>query len=134
MNNRRFVHRLVITVVVAVALGVGVCSRGLIAQSAAPVDTRHEIAVSKNVMVTMRDGVRLATDIYRPAVNGLPAPGKLPVILERTPYNKNGIESWARYFVPRGYVAVGQDVRGYAPAFCAQRRAGVSDPASRPRH
>jgi hypothetical protein len=112
MNNRRFVHRLVITVVVAVALGVGVCSRGLIAQSAAPVDTRYAIAVSKNVMVTMRDGVRLATDIYRPAVNGLPAPGKLPVILERTPYNKDGIESWARYFVPRGYVAVGQDVRG----------------------
>jgi len=134
MGNRRVVHRLLIASLVALGAAACLCEHGLIAQSATPVDTRHEIVVSKNVMVTMRDSVRLATDIYRPAVNGLPAPGKLPVILERTPYNKDGIESWARYFVPRGYVAVGQDVRGYAPAFCAQRRAGVSDPASRPRH
>ena len=33
---------------------------------------RFEIVVSKNVMVAMRDGVRLATDIYRPAQNGVP--------------------------------------------------------------
>ena len=81
------------------------------AQTAA-IEPRYEIVVAKDVMVTMRDGVRLATDVYRPAVNGNPVPGKFPVILERTPYNKSGIEGWARYFVPRGYVAVGQDVRG----------------------
>ena len=75
-------------------------------------EPRYEIVVAKDVMVTMRDGVRLATDVYRPALNGNPVPGKFPVILERTPYNKNGIEGGARYFVPRGYVAVGQDVRG----------------------
>jgi putative CocE/NonD family hydrolase len=75
-------------------------------------EPRYDVIVSKNVMVPMRDGVGLAIDIYRPALNGLPVEGKFPVILERTPYNKDGIESWARYFVPRGYVAVGQDVRG----------------------
>jgi hypothetical protein len=73
---------------------------------------QYELVISKNLMVTMRDGVRLAVDIYRPAANGAPAPGRFPVILERTPYDKARIESWARYFVPRGYVAVGQDVRG----------------------
>jgi hypothetical protein len=75
-------------------------------------EPRFDIVVSKNVMVTVRDGVRLATDIYRPARNGVPVDGRFPVILERTPYNKDGIEAWARYFVPRGYIAVGQDVRG----------------------
>ncbi|MEZ4863831.1 MAG: CocE/NonD family hydrolase [Caldilineaceae bacterium] len=37
-------------------------------------------------MVPMRDGVQLATDIYRPA-DGAPT----PVLMARTPYNKEGI-------------------------------------------
>ena len=72
----------------------------------------YEVVVSRNVMVSMRDGVRLATDVYRPARNGVPVAGKFPVILERTPYGKDSIAGWAGYFVPRGYVAVGQDTRG----------------------
>ena len=44
----------------------------------------------RNVMVAMRDGVRLATDVYLPARDGAPLPGPFPVILERTPYNKDG--------------------------------------------
>jgi len=74
------------------------------------------IVVEKNVMVPMRDGVRLATDVYRPAVNGEPAPGKFPVILERTPYGKAGrygaASPWTAGFVEHGYVVVAQDVRG----------------------
>ena len=35
-----------------------------------------------DVMVALRDGVRLATDIYRPETDG-----PVPVVLERTPYN-----------------------------------------------
>jgi hypothetical protein len=31
----------------------------------AQTETRYEVAASKNVMISMRDGVRLATDIYR---------------------------------------------------------------------
>ena len=72
----------------------------------------YEIVVAKNVMVPMRDGVRLATDIFRPARNGAPAPGKFPVILERTPYGTEGVAGWASYFVRKGYAVIGQNVRG----------------------
>src|SRR5438552_6007299 len=67
-------------------------------------DAQYGVVISKNAMVPMRDGVRLATDVYRPAVNGVPAPGKFPTILERTPYGKTA--GWATYFVSHGYVAV----------------------------
>jgi putative CocE/NonD family hydrolase len=66
-----------------------------------------EVSVDKNVMVRMRDGVRLATDIYRPA-----AEGKHPVILTRTPYGKNMMELKARFYARRGYVYAVQDCRG----------------------
>jgi len=98
--------------VFTIAIAWASISRCLPALAAAQSDVRYEIVVSKNVMVSMRDGVRLATDIYRPALNGSPAPGKFPAILERTPYSKAGDEEWARYFVPRGYIVIGQDVRG----------------------
>jgi predicted acyl esterase len=55
----------------------------------------------------MRDGVKLATDTYRPARNGQPVESRFPVILMRTPYNKEtGAAAIAGYFVPRGYVVV----------------------------
>ena len=75
-------------------------------------DQRYEIVLSKDVMITMRDGVKLATDIYRPARHGVPVEGKFPVVMERTPYNKDGGgANTATFFVPRGYVVVVQDVR-----------------------
>ena len=67
----------------------------------------QEITVERNVGVPMRDGVQLATDIYRPT-----GEGKFPVILIRTPYQKNMVELKARYFARRGYVAAVQDCRG----------------------
>jgi putative CocE/NonD family hydrolase len=64
-------------------------------------------------MVTMRDGVRLAANVYLPAVAGITASGKFPVILERTPYNKDvGGPVLAKALVPQGYAVVFQDVRG----------------------
>jgi putative CocE/NonD family hydrolase len=60
----------------------------------------------------MRDGVKLATDIYRPSQNGQVVDGKFPVILMRTPYNKDDAAQAANAFVPHGYVVVLQDVRG----------------------
>ncbi|MBI4304855.1 MAG: CocE/NonD family hydrolase, partial [Chloroflexi bacterium] len=84
--------------------------------------TRHPyprpgILVSRDVMVPMRDGVHLATDIYRPAgTEGEPAPGKFPAILGRTSYDKSNPVIWinpvAGFFVPRGYAVVLQDLRG----------------------
>ena len=78
----------------------------------AQTDSRYGIAESKDVMVAMRDGVKLAADIYRPAQNGQLVDGKFPVILMRTPYNKENVAQSANAFVPHGYVVVLQDVRG----------------------
>lgn len=64
-------------------------------------------------MVPMRDGTRLATDIYLPSRSVTPVEGRFPVILTRTPYGKGtGAESMAQAFVPFGYAFVIQDVRG----------------------
>ena len=58
-----------------------------IAAAAAPT---YDVHVEKDVMVPMRDGVRLATDVYLPAQDGKPLAERLPTILMRTPYNKAG--------------------------------------------
>ena len=51
---------------------------------------QYGIMVSRDVMVEMRDGVRLATDVYRPAdPDGSPAEGQFPVIIGRTSYDKS---------------------------------------------
>jgi predicted acyl esterase len=62
-------------------------------------------------LVPMRDGVRLATDVYLPD-----GPGPFPAVLVRLPYDKNGRYCWmpflATHFAGRGYAFVPQDVRG----------------------
>jgi uncharacterized protein len=74
--------------------------------------------VERKVMMPMRDGVRLATDIYRPKN----ASGKVPTIWVRTPYNfnfwdiQNGVPSdmtAALTAVKRGYAYVVQNERGH---------------------
>ena len=74
------------------------------------------MSVARNVMVAMRDGTRLATDVYRPANNGDPLPGRWPTLLGRTSYDKDADWLWikpvVKYFVPHGYVVVLQDLRG----------------------
>jgi uncharacterized protein len=70
----------------------------------------HPVTIERSVMVPMRDGVKLATDVYRPA----DLTGPLPAILMRTPYNKqaNGPANAGNIFGSNGYVVVVQDVRG----------------------
>jgi predicted acyl esterase len=72
----------------------------------APVDARAD-----QVMVRMRDGVRLATDVYLPT-----APGSAPTMLVRLPYDKCARYTFmpqiAPFVVDRGYALVVQDVRG----------------------
>jgi hypothetical protein len=76
-----------------------------------------EIAIiDSKVMMPMRDGIRLATDIYRPK-----AEGTYPIIFSRTPYNFN---TWvdgerrlreakrAYEYVKKGYAYVVQNERG----------------------
>lgn len=63
-------------------------------------------------LVPMRDGVKLATDIYLP--EGIQKGQKLPTILIRTCYDrhlrKRALMRWAH----KGYAVVSQDVRGRA--------------------
>ncbi len=67
-----------------------------------------------DVVMKTRDGVKLAADIYFPAVDGRRAEGRFPVILERTPYDKTapGQATKGSYYARRGYVCAIQDVRG----------------------
>ena len=70
-------------------------------------DTLYKVLAPRTYMVSMRDGVRLATDVYLPGKEG-----KVPAVLVRTPYGKSeGKEIYYR-FVQRGYAVVIQDVRG----------------------
>lgn len=67
---------------------------------------QYEVTIERNVQVKMRDGVVLRADIFRPK-----AEGKFPVLLERTPYNKQG-DDFGWRAAARGYVVIVQDVRG----------------------
>jgi hypothetical protein len=69
--------------------------------------TANDIVIERNVAMKTRDGVTLYADIYRPA-----AEGKYPVLLQRTPYNKDSTANFARLAAARGYLVVAQDVRG----------------------
>ena len=73
----------------------------------------YGIVVSKDVMVPMRDGIRLATDLHRPGREGEPAAGRFPTIVCLTPYDKTErrYTEIADFFVPRGYAVVLQDIR-----------------------
>ena len=62
----------------------------------------YDFTVKRDIMVPMRDGVKLATDIYLPTEDGDALDERLPVILRRTPYNKETAESYARYFTSYG--------------------------------
>jgi putative CocE/NonD family hydrolase len=67
----------------------------------------YEITVTRNVEAKMRDGVTLRADVYRPK-----AEGRYPVLLVRTPYDKQWISDFGHRGAARGYVVIAQDVRG----------------------
>jgi len=80
----------------------------LAAKSQAP----YEVFVQNDLRIPVRDGTKLALDLYLPAKDGKPVKGKHPTLLARTPYNKNGLAAEARWFAARGYAVVVNDVRG----------------------
>ena len=71
---------------------------------------QYKVIRERNVMVPMRDGVRLATDVYRPDSSG-----RFPALVTRGPYGKDGYadnqEHSIWFFPQRGYVVVSQDCR-----------------------
>jgi putative CocE/NonD family hydrolase len=74
-----------------------------------PLVVTYNVKLECGVRVPMRDGVRLATDVYRPD-----APGRFPVVLQRTPYDKGTVSyvKRGRFYASHGFVCVMQDVRG----------------------
>jgi len=87
--------------IVAAMLLIALLASAAFAQAVSPAQAGRQ----QTLMVAMRDGVHLSTDVYLPRGRG-----PWPVILVRTPYDKSpgpyrGL-SW------RGYAVVAQDMRG----------------------
>jgi putative CocE/NonD family hydrolase len=79
-----------------------------------PAYAADDVVVERNVMIPARDGTLLATDIYRPAVDGVAIDGRRPLLLSRSPYDKTRARdvALAEFLVRNGYVAAVQDLRG----------------------
>jgi putative CocE/NonD family hydrolase len=77
-------------------------------------DNQGFVHVQKDMMIPASDGVNLATDIYRPAKDGVLIEGSFPMILQRTPYGKSNerFTKTALHLVQKGYVVALQDLRG----------------------
>lgn len=75
---------------------------------------KYDIKLETSHRATMRDGIRLSSDVYFPMELTYP----LPVILLRTPYDKNDwhtnslLAPRIRMFTGQGYICVVQDKRG----------------------
>jgi uncharacterized protein len=73
-----------------------------------------DIRIERDLWIPVRDGTRLAANLYRPA-----APGRYPALLQYTPYLKDGVggrggvEVGQIALARRGYACLSLDVRGY---------------------
>src|SRR4051794_30235996 len=87
--------------------------------SSAASQPTHSVQVERDVLITMRDGVRVAVDVYRPT-----SAGRFPALYAVSPYGKDfvqlppgpvfrfretGLIDW---LVRRGYAYVLMDARG----------------------
>jgi putative CocE/NonD family hydrolase len=79
----------------------------LLVTGSAKAQTLYRVTIEHGVSVKMRDGISLAVDIYRPISDE-----KFPVLLERTPYDRNGEAAMANDLASHGYIVVLQDTRG----------------------
>ena len=82
-----------------------------------------------SVYVTMRDGCRIAVDVYLPVPRNGAAPARVPAIAIFTPYYRRFVTTDAAeedspncgryrdFFVPHGYAVVVVDVRGTGASF-----------------
>ncbi len=93
---------------------------------------RYTGAVLESRYVEVRDGTRLAVDIYRPAIDGRAVEGRFPVVWTHTPYrrayrNESGrrvssLDSWGvMHLVRHGYVLAAADTRGRGASFGVRR-------------
>jgi uncharacterized protein len=81
-------------------------------QQALEAELARRAIIQRKVLMPMRDGVGLSTDIYRPK----DATGPVPTIFVRTPYNMNTLQGGTLRQVveaiDRGYAYIGQNERG----------------------
>ena len=81
-------------------------------QPALEAELARRAIIERKVLMPMRDGVGLSTDIYRPK----DATGPVPTIFVRTPYNMNTLQGGTLRQVveaiDRGYAYIGQNERG----------------------
>jgi putative CocE/NonD family hydrolase len=122
------IRRLALTIAVCLSVSASVWLSAQQPGSLTPaeIQRRHDLErelqdiaiVERKLMMPMRDGVRLATDIYRPRN----APGPVPVVFVKTPYNfnfwdvRNGVPadmSSVIAAIKRGYAYVVQNERGH---------------------
>jgi putative CocE/NonD family hydrolase len=120
---RRFVLAAGLAILAASAAGVAQRGGSLTDdQRARRLETENELqslaTVQRKVMMPMRDGVRLATDVYVPKNAG----AKVPAIVVKTPYNfnfwdvRNGVPADMTNIlntIKRGYAYIGQNERGH---------------------
>jgi putative CocE/NonD family hydrolase len=114
INDRRKAPTKIVNLIAGIGTALCVLSVYCIAQIplTTRIDPSYEVVVEKNILVPVRDGVRLALDLYRPARNGNPVSERFPTLLVRTPYDKSGGSSDGEYFASRGYVVAINDTRG----------------------
>ena len=67
----------------------------------------YAVTFERDTAVVMRDGIKLYADVFRPD-----AAGKFPVLLQRTPYDKNYGTEFGLKAAAQGYVVIIEDVRG----------------------
>jgi predicted acyl esterase len=104
------------------------------AQPAAATSAQFPDVLRRSIYVPVRDGTRLAVNIYRPAVGSRAAAGKLPVVFAFTPYrarftdDKGAVQEAAlgdslalRSLIRAGYVVAVADIRGKGASFGARR-------------
>ena len=116
------------------------------AAGAAATPQLYSESVRTSQYVTVRDGTRLAIDIYRPAVGGKPVETRLPVILVATPYhrsseNNNEILTFLAArgthrnifaeILKHGYVIASLDLRGRGASFGTVYGGGMESEANR---
>ncbi len=100
----------------------------------------YEEWVRTSQYVAVRDGTKLAVDIYRPAQNGVPVSEPLPLIwthtrYHRTNYTKEGkvrstIDSpWLQEILKHGYIIAAVDIRGSGASFGTLRGAFTPEEA-----
>jgi putative CocE/NonD family hydrolase len=84
---------------------------GLTCFSATAADEFDGVSV-ETLKIQMRDGTRLATDLYRPARSGKAVDSRFPVLITRSHTTRTAKRAgWL--FARHGYVFVAQDCRGF---------------------